>query len=47
MLDSIIVLGVNDNIQPDELKRREVEEVRHYANPYGQHSWMFKKLKNT
>ncbi len=45
MLDSILVIGVNDNIQPDEIKRREADDVRHHANPYGQHSWMFRNLK--
>jgi len=41
MLDSIMVLGVNDNIQPDEIKKREAGDVRpHGSNPYGQHSWL-------
>jgi hypothetical protein len=44
MLDAIMVIGVNDNIQPDEVKRREANDVRHHANPYGQHSWLFKNL---
>jgi hypothetical protein len=46
MLDAIMVVGVNSNIQNDESKRREVNDVRpHGANPYGQHSWLFKNLK--
>jgi hypothetical protein len=40
MLDSIMVIGVNDNIQPDEIKKREGTDVRHHANPNGQHSWV-------
>jgi hypothetical protein len=41
MLDSIMVLGVNDNIQPDEIKKREAGDMRpHGSNPYGQHSWI-------
>lgn len=47
MLDSILVIGVNDNIQPDEIRRRESDDVRHHANPYGQHSWMFKNLRGS
>lgn len=41
MLDAIMVVNVNDNIQPDEIKKREGTDVRHHANPYGQHSWLF------
>ena len=41
MLDAIMVLGVNDHIQPDEIKKREAGDVRpHGSNPYGQHSWL-------
>lgn len=47
MLDSIMVVGA-EGAQPDEIKRREAMDVRpHSANPYGQHSWMFKNLKGS
>jgi hypothetical protein len=47
MLDSILVVSVHDNVQPDEIKKRESDDVRHHANPYGQHAWMFKNLKGS
>jgi hypothetical protein len=47
MLDSILVVSVHDNIQPDEIRKRESDDVRHHANPYGQHGWMFKNLKGS
>ena len=47
MLDAIMVVNNADNVrQEDEIKRRETDDVRpHTANPYGQHSWLFKNLK--
>lgn len=47
MLDSILVVGVTDTTQPDEIKKREADDVRHHANPYGQHAWLFKNLKGS
>lgn len=40
MLDAIMVIGIDDNIQPDEIKKREGSDVRFHANPYGQDGWL-------
>lgn len=45
MIDAIMVVGSNDHIPSDEIKKREMDDVRHHANPYGQHSWLFKNLR--
>ncbi len=45
MIDAILVVGSNDHIPNDEIKKREMDDVRHHANPYGQHSWLFKNLR--
>lgn len=42
MLDAIMVLNLEDqNLQPEEIKRREASDVRYHANPYGQDGWVF------
>lgn len=46
MLNAIMVVGVNDNIQPNEIKKRELDDVRpHGSNPYAQHSWLLNPEK--
>jgi len=46
MLDAILVVSnIDEHLQEDEIRKREAPDVRHHANPYGAHSWLFKNLK--